>query len=83
MISLRGKNIIMFNNKAFSLIEFIILLLIISGMAGVIQSERIRANKNKDEKECFQNQQMLINAIEIYRLDNPSKIETKLPWLRL
>ena len=71
----------MFNNKAFSLIELFILLLLISGIAGVIQSNRIRANKNKDEKECFINQQTLINAIEMYKIGKPSKTENNYPGL--
>ena len=68
------------NNNGFTLIEFFILLLIISGLAGIINSDRIKSSKNKEEKECFNNQRLLIGAIEIYK-DDTTKIENIYPGL--
>ena len=68
------------NNKGFTLIEFIILIFIISFL--IIMGQPNHTPKiTQDEKDCFNNQRALNLAIESYQIDKDSPIENVYPGL--
>ena len=68
-------------NKGFTLIEFFIIMLIISTLASMASPYIHKTDNSLDDYECYNNRKMLFSAIEMYNMDNSPKIESIIPGL--
>lgn len=62
-----------YNKKAFTLIELLIVIVIIIIIASCMKPNVHPTRASTREKNCFSNLRVITGAVEMYNLDNPPK----------
>ena len=67
--------------KGFSIVDLIAIILIIWILASMVIPGLLKQNdaELKSQSNCFRNQWLLSSAIELYNMDNNSKLDTAFP----